>query len=125
MVCEHQATKSLQQRNSLSRREFCAGLIAVAASHWLLQAADDGKFELNYIVASSLYGQAHVRDILPELKLTGASAIDLWPKIHGAQREQLDEMGETAFAGLLRQHNARLGCLTQYALGPFALKNEM
>ena len=34
-------------------------------------------------------------------------------------------MGEELFASLLQKHNVSLGCITQYKLGPFGLKNEM
>ena len=34
-------------------------------------------------------------------------------------------MGETKFSALLEKHNVRLGCITQYALGPFGLQDEM
>lgn len=64
-------------------------------------------------------------EILPEVAKVGSGDIDIWPKNHGSQREQLDEMGEEAFAELLRQHNVQLGCITQYALGPFGLKDEL
>ena len=33
----------------------------------------------------------------------GADAIDLWPRVHGNQREQLDAMGEPAFVDLLAE----------------------
>ncbi len=72
-----------------------------------------------------MYGCTDVAEILPEVRKTGASAIDIWPKSHGSQREQLDEMGEDRFAELLVKHRVRLGCITQYKLGPFALEGEM
>jgi sugar phosphate isomerase/epimerase len=72
-----------------------------------------------------MYGYTSLGEIMPEVRKIGASAIDVWPKVHGSQREQLDEMGEEAFAELLQQHNVSLGCITQYKLGPFGLQNEM
>ena len=59
------------------------------------------------------------------LVVIGARMIDIWPKVHGNQREQLDEMGEEAFAALLKKHDVSLGCITQYKLGPFGLRDEM
>jgi sugar phosphate isomerase/epimerase len=64
-------------------------------------------------------------EILPEVAKVGAAAIDLWPKVHGNQREQLDDLGEDRFRVLLDKHNVTLGCLTQYKLGPFGLQEEM
>ncbi|MGB4728770.1 MAG: sugar phosphate isomerase/epimerase family protein [Thermogutta sp.] len=83
------------------------------------------RFSLRYLLASCLYGYADLEEILPEVKKTGASAIDLWPKVHGNQREQLDLLGPDRFEELLRRHGVQLGCLTRYDLGPFALADEI
>ncbi|MBX3423708.1 MAG: sugar phosphate isomerase/epimerase [Pirellulaceae bacterium] len=88
-------------------------------------AASKSNFKLKYLLASSLYGYAALKDILPEVSKAGGAAIDLWPMKHGNQREQLAEMGEAKFAELLSQHQLTLGCITQYPLGPFGLQNEM
>ncbi len=77
------------------------------------------------MLGSCLYGYEKLAEILPEVAKTGASAIDIWPEVHGNQREQLDELGEEDFAELLRSHEVSLGCITQYKLGPFALTKEM
>jgi len=82
-------------------------------------------FRLRYMLGSCMYGYTAVGEILPEVKKTGATAIDIWPKVHGNQREQLDAMGEEAFAALLKKHGVQLGCITQYKLGPFGLQEEM
>lgn len=89
------------------------------------QAEADQPFRFRYLVGSSMYGYAGLGEILPEVRRGGASAIDLWPKVHGNQREQLDELGEAAFAELLAAHQVTLGCITQYKLGPFGLADEM
>jgi sugar phosphate isomerase/epimerase len=89
----------------------------------LTQAAPDFKF--NYMLASSMYGYTNLAEILPEVHKIGATAIDLWPKVHGNQREQLDEMGEEAFRKLLDAHEVQLRCLTNYKRGPFELKGEV
>lgn len=72
-----------------------------------------------------MYGYAPLREILPEITRIGVNSIDLWPKVHGSQREELDSLGEQAFGDLLKQHNVTLGCLSQYKLGPFALRDEI
>lgn len=87
--------------------------------------AEQASFSLKYMLASCLYGYAHVAEILPEVSKTGATAIDLWPMVHGSQREQLDELGEQKFAAMLAQAGVKLGCLTQFKLGPFGLQDEM
>lgn len=116
--------------NLLNRRRFLAtsgtGVLAAAVAPQALAGAETHPpFQLRYILGSCLYGYAPLAEILPEVAKVGATAIDLWPKVHGNQREQLDELGEERFAALLREHRVRLGCLTQYKLGPFALQNEM
>lgn len=82
-------------------------------------------FRLRYLLASCLYGYTDLKEILPEVSKTGAQAIDLWPKVHGNQREQLDALGEDRFRTLLEEYRLSLGCLTRYDLGPFGLKEEM
>ena len=72
-----------------------------------------------------MYGYTKLAEIVPEVKKVGASALDIWPKVHGDQREQLDAMGEEKFAELLKSHGITLGCITQYKLGPFGIQNEM
>lgn len=113
----------------ISRRQaLVSGAIASTTATLAAQrllAAEAPEFRLNYLLASSMYGYTDVRAILPEVSRSGATAIDLWPKVHGSQREQLDELGEQRFAGLLRRWGVELGCITQYALGPFALQDEM
>ena len=113
---------------SMNRREFgrlLGGGVAVAASAGFLQAADAGKLSPRYILGSCMYGYTGVEEIASEVKKTGAIAFDIWPKVHGNQREQLDELGEDKFAALLKQHGIELGCITQYKLGPFGLQQEM
>ena len=78
-----------------------------------------------YILGSCMYGYTAVGEIVPEVAKIGATALDIWPKVHGNQREHLDDMGEGKFAALLKQHDVTLGCITQYKLGPFGLQQEM
>ena len=82
-------------------------------------------FQFKYLVGSCMYGYTKLKEILPEVSKVGSAAIDIWPKQHGNQREQLTEMGEQAFAQLLERHRVNLGCITQYKLGPFGLQEEM
>ncbi len=112
---------------ALSRRDFCAAMTASLTSPLAATAFSNStsSLRLRYILGSCMYGYTNLREILPEVRKTGAAAIDIWPKAHGSQREQLAEMGEEAFANCLRQHDVALGCITQYKLGPFGLQEEM
>jgi sugar phosphate isomerase/epimerase len=115
---------------SHTRREFIASVASTAggllAARTLPAAASAApEFKLRYLLGSCLYGCLPLATIVPEVTKTGAAALDIWPKVHGNQREQLDEMGEAKFAALLRQHKVQLGCITQYKLGPFHLQDEM
>lgn len=116
--------QSHEARRTFLKTTTAAAFTVVAAPSCLI-AKDTKPFSLNYIVGSCMYGYTPVEEILPEVKKTGATAIDIWPKVHGNQREQLDEMGEEKFAALLKQHGVKLGCITQYKLGPFGLQKEM
>lgn len=120
---------------TIDRRRWIASLSAaiVAAQGWspladkrlLANETDESDFRFRFLVGSSLYGYAGLDQIVPQVRATGATAIDIWPKVHGNQREQLDEMGEAAFAELLARDDITLGCITQYKLGPFGLRDEM
>jgi sugar phosphate isomerase/epimerase len=114
----------------LNRRGFLAASATAIASQTFLAteaaAADkSADFKLKYILATPMYGYAPLAGVVPEATKVGATHIDIWPKVHGNQREQLDEMGEEAFAKLLADHKVKLGCITQYKLGPFGLQGEM
>jgi sugar phosphate isomerase/epimerase len=113
----------------LTRRSFCAASAVVVGSAitppTAADAAESGPFQLKYILGSCMYGYQYIGEILPEVRKTGATALDVWPKVHGNQREQLTDLGEEKFAAMLKQHEVTLGCLTQYRLGPFGLQDEM
>ena len=124
--------------SSFNRREMLAASAASAAAaggvmisnRWLkaadaLSKAATAGFKPKYLVGSCMYGYTPLAEIVPEVRGTGAAAIDIWPKVHGDQREQLDAMGKDAFARLLARHDVKLGCITQYKLGPFGLRDEM
>jgi len=110
----------------IGRRDFLAASAVTAATlatPSLALAAP--KLKPKYILGSCMYGYTAVDEIVPEVAKIGATALDIWPKVHGNQREQLDEMGEEKFAALLKKHDVTLGCITQYKLGPFGLQKEM
>ena len=117
------------QPSLLTRRLFGAtSAVAVGSAlvpRALTDAAEPEPFKLKYILGSCMYGYQYVGEILPEVRKTGATAIDIWPKGHGNQREQLNDLGEDKFSEMLKRHEITLGCITQYKLGPFALQDEM
>ena len=82
-------------------------------------------FELNYILASCMYGTLPLAEIVPEVQKIGSEHIDIWPRVHGNQREQVESMGNEAFAALLADHGVGLGVSTRFDLGPFGLADEM
>ena len=106
----------------VTRRQFLGATAALVAAPAL---AARPKFRLNYILSSSMYGTLPLKDILPEVTKTGADTIDIWPRVHGNQREQIEGMGHEKFTALLKQHRTGLGCITRYDLGPFGLQKEM
>lgn len=127
--------RSILEHHAVTRRELltatttacltlmsanCTG--AVSSDESKSEPADE--FQLNYMLASCMYGYMYVGEILPEVVKCGATHLDLWPKKHGNQREQLTDLGVEKFAELLQKHNVQLGCMTQYALGPFGLTPE-
>lgn len=114
----------ITRRHWMQLTSACAFLSAAKAVT-NVSAANNSAFALKYLLASPMYGYERLEAILPEVVKTGATAIDIWPKVHGNQREQLSEMGEAAFLSLLQTSRIQLGCITQYPLGPFRLKEEI
>lgn len=108
----------------MNRRRFIQSLSALAAAP-AFAAETAPPWKLNYLLASSMYGNLTLAEILPEVKKGGASAIELWPKKHGTQREEMDAMGHDKFAALLKQHGVGFGGTTRYDLGPFKLAEEI
>ncbi len=124
----------MNNHSPISRRDFCQkSAMALAASASIpslfnqtnLVNASDSEFQLNYIVGSSMYGEIALSKILPEIKKAGTNYIDIWPKKHGNQREQIKEMGEDAYEKLLEKHQVKTGMLTHYHLGPFRLEQDL
>jgi sugar phosphate isomerase/epimerase len=72
-----------------------------------------------------MYGKTDIERILREVHKTGAEHIDVWPLVHGDQREQLDKMGLEKCAKLLQQCRVKLGIFSHFDLGPFQLQGEM
>ena len=114
---------------AIDRRQFGGRILSTAACVALpcsVRANEEDKgFRLRYILASAMYGFTELAKIIPEVKKIGATKIDIWPKVHGNQREQIEEMGHQAFARLLGQHDVKLGGIACYRLGPFGLQKEM
>lgn len=113
----------------MNRRQFtqrlALGSAAFATSTRFAEAAQPGSFKLKYLVGSSMYGELPLSEILPDVRKTGAAHIDIWPRKHGNQREQIEEMGQDKFGAMLKKHRVKLGCLTHYDLGPFGLAKDM
>lgn len=110
----------------INRRDFCriaaAGSVALATP---FRSRGAERVRLQYIVGSCMYGELPLDEILPEVRKAGSEYIDIWPKVHGNQREQLEEMGRERFAAMLDEHRVKLGIITRYDLGPFGLREEM
>ncbi|MFM8579839.1 MAG: sugar phosphate isomerase/epimerase family protein [Planctomycetaceae bacterium] len=87
-------------------------------------AAEDNRWRPSFILSSALYGDSSLREILPEVARTGCDSIDLWPKPHGTQREEVDSVGPDRVREWLREHRVRLGSIACYKPGPFALAGE-
>jgi sugar phosphate isomerase/epimerase len=110
----------------ISRRALlrsAAGAVAGAAVARGAAAAD-APWQPTYILASALYGNFPLADILPEVAKTGAASIDLWPKPHGTQREEVDTLGEEKVREMLAAAGVKLGSIACYKVGAFNLAGE-
>ena len=118
---------------TVTRREACKLLAGAVAATSITATPITGarllaappSFRLRYILASSMYGTMKLAEILPEVREIGAEHIDIWPRVHGNQREQVEAMGHAHFAALLAEHEVKLGILTRFDLGPFRLQREI
>lgn len=121
-------------RFRLSRRHFCAfgaGAIAATAisrsplAARAAEAVHPNQFRLNYILASALYGSAPLATVLAEADKVGATAVDVWSKPHGSQREEIDQLGLERTQELLKSQGMRLGVSSRYDLRPGKLNDEV
>lgn len=111
----------------MKRRHFIQSLAAVAAAPAFASVAATETapaWKLNYLLASSMYGDLPLAEILPEVKKGGATGIELWPKKHGTQREEMDALGHEKVSSMLKEHGLTFGGTTRYDLGPFKLTEE-
>ena len=116
----------------ISRRQLIKSGLAAAASSRLLMAGehqaiaeDQEAFELSYICSSAMYGTMKLSEVLPEVRKTGATTLDLWPKPHGSQHEEAVAMGPGKFAQMLVDHEVGLGGIACYRYGAFKLQPQM
>ncbi len=116
----------------MTRRQFCAASAGAAAGVILGgtrpsfgETIQPAGFRLNYIVSATMYGTTPLADVLPEVRKTGAAAIDIWPLPHGDHREQIDAIGVDQAATLFETHQVRLGAITRYDLGPYRICEEL
>ena len=107
-----------------SRRSFLSGALCSGLGPFIPLALA-AKTNFRYVLSSCMYGTTPLEEILPEVAKIGAEHIDIWPRVHGNQREQVEEMGRDAFGRLLAKHQVKLGVVTRYDLGPFKLRDEM
>lgn len=106
----------------MNRRHFLRCFSALPA---VTICAAEPAWKLNYMLASSMYGNLPLAEILPEVKKASATGIELWPKKHGTQREELDALGIEKFSAMLNEHGVGFGGTTRYDLGPFNLAEEV
>src|SRR6476620_3668184 len=110
----------MKRRTFLHRSSW--GVAALAATR---ASAAKPAFQLNYLVGSAMYGDLPLATVIEETPKTGATHLDVWPRKHGTQREQMDEMGHEKVMELLAKHGVKLGSTTRYDLGPFKLDDEI
>jgi sugar phosphate isomerase/epimerase len=111
-----------------TRRDFITGATALAAGATLAGVAtaeSKPKFRLKYIVGAAMYGTKPLAEILPEVRKTGAEAVEFWARPHGNQREQVDKLGVEAVRDLLKKNRVRMGSLTCFKYGIFGMQPEM
>jgi sugar phosphate isomerase/epimerase len=111
------------RRNLLRGAAATVGGVAAGVTFGAEPAAGRG-WRPRYILASALYGTFPLAEILPEVTKTGAAMIDLWPRPHGSQREQVDELGIDKVREMLASAGVTLGGIACYKVGAFNLAAE-
>ena len=112
----------------VTRRAVLGATAAVACgAAWRGHAAEEGaagRWQPRWMLASALYGGFPLAQILPEVAKTGATCIDLWPKPHGTQREEIDTLGVERAREMLAAAGVRVGGIACYKPGAFNLAGE-
>jgi sugar phosphate isomerase/epimerase len=100
----------------IPRRAACQALAAgaAAAAAAFARAAENATEKLpgELLLASAMYGNLPLAEVLRAAPLTDAKQIDLWRKPHADHWEQAAELGDEKFAALLKQHQVALGAIT-------------
>jgi sugar phosphate isomerase/epimerase len=111
-------------RDRYTRRSFLGTAVATTAARFVRADETTQPWEPRWILASALYGTFPLAEILPEVRKTGAGSIDLWPKPHGGQREEIDSLGVEKAREMLAAADVTLGGIACYKPGPFNLAGE-
>ena len=74
-------------------------------------------FKLSYILASCMYGTMPLVEIVSEVPKIGSQHIDIWPRVHGNQREQVESMGGFCHHGKGADSTARMPVSWGQAIG--------
>ncbi len=125
MVKIENAARVTTRPTTMNRRHFLQSVVTTACASTLPLRAEKAPLKLNYLLASALYGDMKLEEVLPQVAPSGCAGLDLWGKRHATHREEVDAMGVDAFEALLKKHGVRLVCSTRYPLGPFGLQPEM
>ncbi|MFM7290172.1 MAG: sugar phosphate isomerase/epimerase family protein [Planctomycetia bacterium] len=109
-----------------SRRTFlgAASAAVLSACSRPIAAAPTDRWQPRWILSSALYGNVPLAEVLPEVRKTGAATIDLWPKPHGTQRDEVDALGVEKVRELLAAADVAVGGIACYMVGPFNLAGE-
>lgn len=98
----------------ITRRAVCQAMSA-GLSAWSATARGAGQradVPGEYLLASAMYGTLPLKEVLAEVRKTGAGRIDLWRRPHANHWEQVSKLGEDKFADLLKEHDLQLGAVT-------------
>lgn len=109
----------MNRRSCLNTLGACVAASASIPSICLAQ-----NFHIDFVLASTLYGNMSLSQILPEVEYTGAVGLDIWDKPFGTQRKEMDQIGVAEFKTMLKDHNAKLSALTCFPRNSFELDSQ-
>lgn len=71
-----------------------------------------------------MYGDTALATVLEQCAKLKTQHLDVWPRRHGTQREQLDELGKAKVIQMLEKHEVEISSITRFDLGAFGLRDE-
>lgn len=111
----------------MKRRSFLQTALAATAAGSISAASKPAvpEFSLRYLMGSCMYGEAPLATVLEACRELNTRHLDIWPRRHGNQREQMDELGHERVHEMLKSSQVTIRSISRFDLGAFQLREEV